>query len=103
MVDFTEEILSYFPIVYAVDASSEILDLTSKTNHPVFFHDNVVLGRYQNLLCGFDPTILSALERLRSDAQDATEGRPTLQSDVGVADTWRSQIANHFHRKKVNH
>ena len=100
MVDFTEEILSCFPIVYAVDASSEILDLTLKTNHPVFFHDNVVRGRYQNLLCGFDPNILSALERLKSNARDAIAARQTPQSDVRVADTWRSHITDHLHRKK---
>jgi len=99
MVDFTEEILSYFPIVYAVDASSEILDLTSKTNHPVFFHDNVVRGRFQNLLCAFDPTTVSALERLRSNAQDAAERRQTGQSDL--VDTWRSQIAHRLRRKRV--
>jgi FkbM family methyltransferase len=101
MVDFTEEVLSYFPFVYAVDASSEFLDLTSKTNHPVFFHDNVVRGRFQNLLCSFDPTIASALERLRSDAQDAAEGRPTPQPDI--VPTWRGQLASHLHRKKATH
>jgi FkbM family methyltransferase len=102
MVDFTEEILSYFPIVYAVDVSSEMLDLTSKTNHPVFFHDNVVRGRYQNLLCGFDPTILSALERLRSNAQKPAGIPTTPQSNVApAADTWRSQIAKHLHRNRV--
>jgi FkbM family methyltransferase len=103
MVDFTEEILSYFPVVYAVDASSEILDLTMKTNHPVFFHDNVVRGRYQNLLCGFDPTILSALEHLKSNARDAVAARDTPQSDVRVGDTWRSHLTNHLHKKKPSH
>lgn len=101
MVDFTEEVLSYFPIVYAVDASTDILDLTSKTNHPVFFHDNVVRGRYQNLLCGFDSTILSALERLRSNAQDPPDTSLAPQSHVASADTWRSQIGKHLHRKRV--
>jgi FkbM family methyltransferase len=102
MVDFTEEILSYFPIVFAVDASSEILDLTSKTNHPVFFHDNVVRGKYQNLLCGFDPTILNTLERLRSNARDAIAARQTPQSVLREADTWRSHISNHLHKRKAN-
>jgi len=102
MVDFTEEILTYFPIVYAVDASSEILDLTVKTNHPVFFHDNVVRGRYQNLLCSFDPTILSALERLSSNAPDTIAAHQTPQSDVRPGDTWRSHITSHLHKKNAN-
>jgi FkbM family methyltransferase len=99
MVDFTEEILSYFPIVFAVDASSEILDLTLETNHPVFFHDNVVRGRYQNLLCGFDPSIKSRLERLRTK-ELAVESRPTA---VVVTKHWRRQIGNLLSGKSANH
>jgi hypothetical protein len=100
MVDFTEEVLSYFPIVFAVDASSAILDLTSPTNHPVFFHDNVVLGRYQNLLCGFDPSIASRLERLRSKERIA-EDHPPHPRDVVVANTWRRQVIDLLSRKSA--
>lgn len=64
MVDFIEEILSIFPIVQAVDASLETLDLTLPSNLPSFFHANVVGGRFQNLLCGFSPSIESAVEHL---------------------------------------
>jgi FkbM family methyltransferase len=101
MVDFTEEVLSYFPIVYAVDASSETLDLTLKTNHPVFFHDNVVRGRYQNLLCGFDPSIKSRLERLRSKEQTPDDSVP-LPVDTGMADKVRRRVGNLLPRKRVD-
>jgi FkbM family methyltransferase len=104
MVDFTEEILSYFPTVYAVDASSEILDLTAKTNHPVFFHDNVVRGRYQNLLCGFHPSIKNGLERLIS--KEHTSEDPPVHSihhsDVGVAEKLRHQFANLFPGRRTD-
>jgi FkbM family methyltransferase len=101
MVDFTEEILSYFPIVYAVDASSEILDLTLKTNHPVFFHDNVVRGRYQNLLCGFDPSIKNRLEGLSSKEQ-RPEAPPPPQADTGMSDKVRRHIGNLLPKKRVD-
>jgi FkbM family methyltransferase len=100
MVDFTEEILSYFPIVYAVDASSDILDLTLKTNHPVFFHDNVVRGRYQNLLCGFDPSIESRLETLSSKEQ-TPEDLPPLHADPGMAQRIRRHIGTLLPRTRV--
>jgi FkbM family methyltransferase len=103
MVDFTEEVLSYFPIVYAVDASSEILDLTLETNHPVFFHDNVVRGRYQNLLCGFDPSIKSRLEHLKSE-QPAVENHPTTHpTEMVVTKNLRRRIGDLFSRNNPNH
>jgi FkbM family methyltransferase len=100
MVDFTEEILSYFPIVYAVDASSEVLDLTLQTNHPVFFHDNVVRGKYQNLLCGFDASIESSLERLRSKEQEDRPMHSTHPRDVGAVDRSRRKIVSLLARNR---
>jgi FkbM family methyltransferase len=102
MVDFTEEILSYFPIVYAVDASSEILDLKLKTNHPVFFHDNVVRGRYQNLLCGFDPSIKDRLESLSAEEQAPEAHLPLHVVDTGLAEKVRRHVGNLLSRKRVN-
>jgi FkbM family methyltransferase len=104
MVDFTEEILSYFPIVFAVDASSEILDLTAKINHPVFFHDNVVRGKFQNLVCGFDPSIESGLLNLGS-AEQASEDQPappTGHTDVAIADRFRRKIVKLLPAKSVD-
>jgi FkbM family methyltransferase len=57
LVDFTEEVLSIFPLVYALDTSCTYLDLTDPSSHPIFFHDNAVLGRFPNLLCGFGPSV----------------------------------------------
>ena len=100
LVDFTEEILSYFPIVFAVDTTLEILDLALPQNHPVFFHDNVVLGRYQNLVCGFDPSIKGDMERLRSKnkvllqdaAVDYAAERPAINA------SWRRRAAGLLRR-----
>ena len=57
LVDFTDEVLSIFPVVYAVDTSFEVLDLSERSSHPHFFHENVVSRRFPNLLCGFTPLI----------------------------------------------
>lgn len=70
LVDFTEEILSVFPIVFAVDTSFAFLDLTDHSTHPNFFHSNVVLGRYPNLLCGFDPTVKAGLQLIADQANN---------------------------------
>jgi FkbM family methyltransferase len=105
MVDFTEEILSHFPIVIAVDATLATLDLTLPGNHPEFFHENVVLGRYQNLVCGFDPAITEQMERLRSrgripdvlvnDAAVDTVSRPDI---VEPSSTWRRRATGLLNR-----
>jgi len=57
IVDFVEEILAVFPFVHAVDTTLETMDLTEYSTHHNFFHDNVVLGRFPNLLCGFDSRV----------------------------------------------
>ncbi len=54
VVDFVDEVLERFPVVFAVDTSFSVIDLTDLSTHHVFFHENVVSGRYPNLLCGFD-------------------------------------------------
>lgn len=57
VVDFIEAVLATFPFVTAVDATLRMLDLTDTRTHHVFFHDNVVLGLFPNLLCGFDERV----------------------------------------------
>jgi FkbM family methyltransferase len=64
LVDLTEEVLSVFPVVYAIDTSFKYLELTDRSTHPIFFHDNVVHGRFPNLLCGFNDTIKAGVERI---------------------------------------
>lgn len=65
IVDFLDEILALFPFVYAVDTTLATVDLTDLATHPSFFHDNVVLGRFPNLLCGFDDRVAQIAMELR--------------------------------------
>ena len=65
IVDFLDEILARFPFVYAVDTTLETVDLTELATHHNFFHDNVVLGRFPNLLCGFDDRVVRIARELR--------------------------------------
>ncbi len=99
MVDFLEEILSIFPVVYAVDASLEILDLTAATNHPHFFHDNVVLGRYQNLLCGFGPSIETNLGRLSAPVDDALPVHPDAMTLTSATGPRNSRLVSRVRRR----
>lgn len=64
LVDFTEEILEQFPVVYAVDTQFTVLDLTKEATHHIFFHENVVKGRYPNLLCGFSDIVRDGLSQM---------------------------------------
>jgi FkbM family methyltransferase len=64
VVDFIDEVLDVFPVVFAVDTSFSLIDLTDLCTHHVFFHENVVSGRYPNLLCGFDPATAVIAARL---------------------------------------
>jgi FkbM family methyltransferase len=57
IVDFLEEVLDVFPVVLAVDTDFLILDLTDTGTHQHFFHENVVSGRFPNLLCGFSDNV----------------------------------------------
>ena len=66
VVDFVDEVLAIFPFVVAVDATGALLDLTDPRTHHIFFHDNVVLGRFPNLLCGFDDRVADVVATLRS-------------------------------------
>ena len=68
IVDFVEAVLAVFPFVMAVDTTLALLDLTDTTTHHVFFHDNVVLGRFPNLLCGFDDRVADVVAALASIA-----------------------------------
>ena len=65
IVDFLDEILARFPFVYAVDTTLDTVDLTELATHHNFFHDNVVLGRFPNLLCGFDDRVVRIARELR--------------------------------------
>ena len=64
LVDFTEEILARFPVVCAVDTQFAILDLTNESKHSDFFHENVVNGRFPNLLCGFSDRVRDGLSQM---------------------------------------
>jgi hypothetical protein len=66
IVDFLDEILALFPHVYAVDTTLNTVDLTDFATHHHFFHDNVVLGRFPNLLCGFDGRVTQIATALRN-------------------------------------
>jgi FkbM family methyltransferase len=57
VVDFVDEVLGLFPRVIAVDTTFALIDLTDLSTHHVFFHENVVSGRFPNLLCGFDEQV----------------------------------------------
>lgn len=65
IVDFLDEILAFFPFVRAVDTTLNTVDLTQFATHHNFFHDNVVLGRFPNLLCGFDGRVAQIATALR--------------------------------------
>jgi FkbM family methyltransferase len=65
IVDFIETILATFRHVFAVDASFGVFDLTDSSTHHAFFHENVVSGRFQNLLCGFGDSVPEVVERIR--------------------------------------
>jgi len=69
IVDFIESILATFPHVFAVDASFGVFDLTDASTHHAFFHENVVSGRFQNLLCGFSDSVPEIMERIRASPQ----------------------------------
>jgi FkbM family methyltransferase len=109
MVDFLEEVLSTFPIVYAVDASLETLDLRPTNHHAVFFHDNLVLGKYQNLLCGFSPSIEQDVARLKPSenlttavAQDLSvdQSAPGAEPSNRLADRLRRHVGGFLHTKR---
>jgi FkbM family methyltransferase len=107
MVDFVEEILSTFPIVQAVDASLETLDLTVPRNLPGFFHANVVGGRYQNLLCGFRPSVETAVRHLRpvestsSTPSVVPEDRTLGQSTNRLAARLRRRVTDLIPKRRV--
>jgi FkbM family methyltransferase len=77
IVDFVEEVLSIFPVVFAVDTTLEMFDLTDQSTHAVFFHDNVVRGLFPNLLCGFTDEVRQSADRLRSIERAARGGGST--------------------------
>lgn len=64
MVDFIEEVTARFPMVYALDESGTVLNLTVPSTHQHFFHENVVNGRYPNLLCGPTGAVEEGLHRM---------------------------------------
>jgi FkbM family methyltransferase len=77
LVDFTEEVLSIFPVVYALDITFEFLDLTDTATHAGFFHESVVRGRFPNLLCGYDADIRVRLEQLAAGSR-VTRDEPAV-------------------------
>jgi FkbM family methyltransferase len=85
LVDFTEEVLSIFPVVYAVDTTFEFLDLSDASTHSNFFHENVVQGRFPNLLCGFNDDIRQGLAHLTTQGRVVSDSPAPAPLDVGGA------------------
>jgi FkbM family methyltransferase len=84
LVDFIEEILATFPLVYALDTTFAVIDLTDKQNHQHFFHENVVRERFPNLICGFTPAARQGVERLQARYFDSVV--TSAHSPTGPAD-----------------
>jgi hypothetical protein len=70
LVDFTAEVVSLFPFVYALDFSGgvTVIDLTVRQNLPEFYHESFVNNRFPNLVCGFDADISERLKSIHYEA-----------------------------------
>ncbi len=105
IVDFVDEVLSKFETVFAIDASFEVMDLTDRATHHVFFHENVVRGRFANLICGPAARVTGPLERLRQGAADLADpagGSDEVETDSGppsaVPGSWALRARKLLHR-----
>jgi FkbM family methyltransferase len=58
--DFIEELFTFCPHLFAVDADLQYLDLSDRDSLHKFYHDHTTRLAYMNLICGFDKRALVA-------------------------------------------
>jgi hypothetical protein len=101
LVDFTAEVVSLFPFVYALDfaAGVTVIDLTVRQNLPEFYHESFVNNRFPNLVCGFEPDVSERLKRIRYEAPREDVG-PGPAGESG-SDRAASMVLSHREKQLI--
>ena len=58
--DFIEEMFTFCPHMFAIDANLAVLDSSDPGSLHKFYHDHTTRMAYMNLVCGFDKQALMA-------------------------------------------